>query len=153
MAFICNWFDVCEYLKPTNLREYKLGALDCFKKENCQRSSIIQYFRENVGCCKIDLGQYESTIKIDATVFDGINLLECDKKDFIFDAERRLWVVDPKLEVKDTITQILKNNDLAEQQWIADADIVKKLSSEQNVEKLLSIIEQIPNLDIKLSAL
>ena len=42
---------------------------------------------------------------------------------------------------------------MAEQQWKADEQIVKKLSSEQNVEKLLSIIEQIPNLDIKLSAL
>ena len=108
--------------------------------------------KEAVGCCKIDIGR-ESTLKIDKTVFDDMNLLESDKKDFIFDEGRRVWFLNPDLEVKDTITQIFKNANMNDQQWKADEEIVKKLSSEQNVEKLLSIIDQIPNLDIKLSAL
>jgi hypothetical protein len=91
---MCKWVDVCEHLRLNNLREYKLGILDVFKKENCQRSSLPQFLRENVGCCRIDAGK-ESTIKLDKTVFDDIDLLECDKKDFVFDAERRIWIVNP----------------------------------------------------------
>jgi len=81
-------------------------------------------------------------------------MIEAEKKDFVFDANKKIWVLNPDLEIKDTLTQIYKQDQTFEdQQWRADEFIVKQLSSEKNVDKLLTIIDQIPDLDIKLSTL
>jgi len=52
-----------DYLKLGDLREYKLGILDVFKKENCSRGSLPQFMKENVDFVKVNLG-HESSFRM-----------------------------------------------------------------------------------------
>lgn len=152
MQWMCKWFEVYEYLKIDSLREYKLGVLEVFKKNNVNRANPAMFMKENVNVIAITVGR-EKTYQLQKDVFADFNLLECDKKNFEFDAYKRTWRLRADCDMRDTITQIYKAINLNDMQWQADKQIVAELSSEKNVDKLLSIIKQIPNLDIQLSTL
>lgn len=124
MQFFVKWFEVSPNLRLFDLKDYKLGILDVFKKENCTRGNLPQFLKEAVGSHIKSLGK-ESTFLMNHTVFDDLNLLEMEKKDFVFNSERRVWVVNPELHVKDTISQIYKGSEnMDDQAYKADEFIV-----------------------------